>query len=296
MKDSMVRLTLMDGQASVFLATTQGIVDEARRIHQMSPVCSAALGRTLSIGALMGWMLKGEDDSLSVTIAGGGPAGKITVVAKPEGIVKGSIGRADVELPLRRDGKLDVGGAVGFDGDITVIRDLGLKEPYVGKVALASGEIGEDFATYFTLSEQQPSLVAAGVLVNPDETIRAAGGMIIHALPGCGEDLIEQLELRSILYADLSRHLDFYSSLEGMADAFFEGLNPVLQGKGTPTWRCGCSRERLERILLNLGREELSALYREDGQAELCCHFCRTNYLFSGTDLQSLLSELGGIP
>ena len=243
---------------------------------------------------MLGIMMKGEDESVTVTIKGDGPMGSLVAVAD-HGNVRACADDTQVELPLREDGKLDVGGAVGHSGRMSVIKDLGLKKNYIGQSELVNGEIAMDFAQYFTVSEQQPSLVALGVLVNGDRILKA-GGLLIQPLPGCPDEIIDQLELRSPMFADISREMTF-APIEQLCSDWFRGMDPVILERTPIAYQCTCSRERMEKALISLGRKDLTNLADEDHGAELVCHFCRSRYAFSENDLRELIrnaSEHGG--
>lgn len=286
--DEMLRLSLMEGQARVLLCRTTGMARRAAEIHRPSSTALAAMSRLMTAAAMLGVMMKDPDASVTVTVAGDGPAGKLTAVAHGPR-VKVSIHHPEADLPLKKDGHLDVGGLVGRQGRLTVIKDLGLKEPYIGQTALVSGELGEDFAQYFTVSEQQPSLVALGALVH-DRFCLSAGGVLVQPLPGCPEELLKQLELRSVFFSAISREVADVS-LEDLANAWFDGLDMKLLSRESLSYQCDCSRERMEKALIALGRQELEQLIDEDGGAELTCHFCRTAHRFSQQDLISLLER-----
>jgi len=269
----------------------RGMVEEARRIHGLSRVCTAALGRTLMMTAIMAADLKNETDSLTAILKGNGPAGSLVCTGRYGALVKGYIQNGAVELPPTPAGKLDVSGAVGQRGKLTVVRDLSLREPYVGECALASGEIAEDFAQYYAVSQQTPSLVYLGVRVKPDTgKVLAAGGVLIQPLPGCPEEDIQFLQERAQAIAGLTRRLEEGQALEA---ALFEALGerPAIEGRIIPRWECDCSRQRTEQALIALGREELHDMIEEDGGAELTCHFCLRRYQFSADDLTALLRE-----
>ena len=286
--DRVIHLQLMGGQARVLLMETTAMVQEASNIHNATPVCTAALGRLMTGTAMLGVMMKGERESVTVTIHGDGPMGTLMAVAD-HGYVKACADDPKVELPLRADGKLDVGGAVGHNGRMTVVKDLGLREPYIGTIELVSGELAIDFANYFTVSEQQPSLVALGVLTH-GEAVLKAGGLLIQPLPGCTEETLSQLELRSPMFADISREMTF-ASLEELLEGWFRGMEPEVLDEQPLGWRCTCGRERMERALISLGRKELQGLIDEDQGAELGCHFCHNHYAFTTADLKSLLER-----
>ena len=288
--DEMLHLTLCGGQARVLLGETTRLAQRASDLHRASAVCTAALGRLMTGTLMMGVMLKGAEESVSVTLKGGGPMGTLVAVAQG-GDVRCCCDDAGVELPLREDGKLDVGGAVGREGRMSVVKDLGLKEPYVGQCNLVSGEIAMDFANYFTVSEQQPSLVALGVLTQAGRVLKA-GGLLIQPMPGCTEETLQQLELRSPMFADISRELAA-APKEELAEDWFRGLDPVLLDRTPLNYRCTCSRDRMERALLSIGRKDLAEIIADGKGAELCCHFCNAEYRFSTEELQALLAQAG---
>ena len=284
--DEMLQLDLMNGQARVLMCETTQLVQDAANIHHATPVCMAALGRLLSGTAFLGVMMKGEQESVTVTLKGNGPMGTIVAVAD-HGDLRVCADNPQVELPLREnDGKLDVSGAVGSVGRMSVVKDLGMREPYVSQCELVSGELGIDFANYFTVSEQTPSLVALGVLMMGDSVVKA-GGLLVQPLPGCEESVIEQLELRSPMFADISREMTFASKEELLED-WFRGMEPKLLERTPLRYHCSCSRERMERALANLGREDLQEIIDDDQGAELSCHFCHSHYTFSTQELIAL--------
>ena len=287
-QDELLHMTLCDGQARVLLASTRQLTQEAADIHHTTPVCTAAIGRLMTGTVMIGAMFKGEKDSVTVTVKGGGPAGTLIAVSTP-GKVKACMDNPLVELPLKPDGKLDVGGAVGKDGRMSVVKDIGLREPYIGQVELLSGEIAEDFAMYFTKSEQQPSLVALGVLVAGGQVLQS-GGILVQPLPGYTEETLSQLELRSPMFSAVSNELNF-ASIEQLAMDWFRGMDPVILGRRPLAFECGCSRERMERALVTLGRRELNQLIAEAEGAELNCHFCRNRYHFSTDELRELVNK-----
>ena len=287
-KDGMVRISLMEGQARAFLIDSTRLVEEARRIHSLSRTATAALGRTLTGASMMGAMLKDERDSLTLMIKGGGPIGTVMAVARSDGSVKGYVDWPDTELERRPDGKLNVGGAVGKDGQLTVIKDLGLREPYVGKTNLVSGEIAEDLAMYFTASEQTPSLVSLGVLVK--DQVLAAGGLIIQVMPDCSEIAIKSIENSAPMFMDISKTIADYG-LDGALEQLLCHLEPQVLDRLTPVYRCDCSRERFARGLISLGKKELTQLIEEDHGATLDCHFCNKRYRFDEAQLRELLAN-----
>lgn len=286
--DGMLRLSLMGGQARAFLCDTTRLVQNAQHIHHLSRVSTAALGRLLTGASMMGAMLKNEQDSITVYIKGGGPLGTVLAVAKADASVKGYVDNPDIEPPLRPDGKLDVGGAVGKNGQLTVIKDLGMREPYVGRVNLRSGEIGEDLAMYFTASEQTPSLVSLGVLTGHE--VVAAGGLIIQIMPGCSEVALKSIELSAPMFMNISKTFAEYG-LNGTMQQLLGHLEPEIIDTMRPAYRCDCGRERFERGLISLGADELTALINEDHGAELNCHFCNCSYRFTEEQLRALLNQ-----
>lgn len=284
--DEMLRLSLMGGQARVMMCETTAMCQRAADVHASTPVCTAAMGRLMTATAFLGVMMKGDNESVTVTVKGGGPMGTLVAVAN-HGDLKVCADNPQVDLPLREDGKLDVGGAVGHSGRMSVVKDLGLREPYIGQCELVSGEMGMDFANYFTVSEQQPSLVSVGVLVNGNVVLKA-GGLLIQPLPGCEESVLEQLELRSPMFASISREMT-YAPKEQLIEDWFRGLEPELLERTPLSYCCGCSRERMEKALISLGRKELQTLIDEDKGAELGCHFCHSRYAFTTDELKDLL-------
>lgn len=284
----MLRLTLGGGQARVFLCDTTQMAQQARDIHHASNTCSAAMGRMIAAAAIMGANLKSEDDRITLTINGGGPAGPLCAVAGPNGTVKVTVEHPEVELPLKANGKLDVGGAVGKDGQLTVMRSSGFGEPYVGRVALVSGEIAEDMAMYYLESEQTPSLCALGTLVS--ENVVAAGGVLIQVMPGCTEELLSQLEIRAELFSAISQMLS-EMTLEQIVEGCFRGLNPQILEELPLALQCDCSRPYIERVLLSMGEKELRDLIATQGGCEVTCHFCRKQYAFTGDELSELIRQ-----
>ena len=234
----LLRMTLKQAQARVFICDIKELAQAARDIHHASNVCTAAMGRMLAAGAVLGAQLKSEDDTITATINGGGPAGAMTVVTHANGHLKITIAEPEVELPLKANGKLDVGGALGSDGRLTVMRSLGFGEPYVGQVKLVSGEVAEDFAMYYTASEQIPSLCALGALVG--EEVISCGGVLIQAMPGCSDELLDQLEIRAELFSTISQALS-ENTIEEIARDYFRGLEPEVLEITPLTLTCDCS-------------------------------------------------------
>ena len=287
--DRLTHITLADGMVRGLLLTATQTVTTAAAIHGTSPVATAALGRTLMATGFLGAMLKSDEASVTVTIDGNGPLGKIVCIGDNNS-VRGLVEHPNVVLPLRPDGKLSVGMAVGNEGRLSVVKDLGLKSPYVGQTSLVSGEIAEDFATYYVTSEQQPTLLSLGVLVN-GEHVLSAGGILLQPLPGCDDKIIEKLEFRSPMFADISREL-CYEPLLTLVEKWLEDLHPVVLAEKSFQYRCNCTRERMERALITLGKEELTRMIEDEQEgAELHCHFCKKAENFSQKDLAVLLHK-----
>lgn len=290
--DYIVRGTAADGQIRVFAITAKNTVEEARRRHGTSPVVTAALGRLLSGGAMMGAMMKGDADILTLQIQGDGPAGGLTVTADAKGHVKGYAIHPVVSLPASPAGKLDVGRAVG-SGVLTVIRDIGLKEPYSGQVALISGEIAEDLTYYFAASEQTPSSVALGVLMNRNNTVNCAGGYILQLMPGIDDSLIGVLEERLSQIPPITTLLSSGKTPEDIVTDILDGFNPTLSEEKLPVaFQCNCSKERLKKALVSLGQKELESIINDGETIEMNCHFCNTNYHFTISELEELLTSM----
>lgn len=290
MEDHIIRATAADGLIRAFAAVTTQMVHQAHVTHETSGVASAALGRTLTAAAMMSRMMKNERDVLTIQVKGGGPLEGIVVVSDSSSNVRGYVYNPQVYLPLNAVGKFDVGQAVGKNGYINVIKDMGLKEPYVGYVDLVSGEIGEDLAYYFATSEQIPTVVALGVLVNPDESIVTAGGYIIQLMPGANEEIVEYLEDK-VFFADaittmLTDGLEPSQILERLLGEKGLEINDRLLCK----YQCNCSRDRMERNIISLGPMEISEMADEQHGAELQCHFCNKKYNFTEDELRSLIS------
>lgn len=293
------------GSYRVYLTISTDIVEEARKIHDTTPLASAGLGRVLTGAGLMGLLLKNEEDKLTVIFKGDGPAKQILATANAKGEVKGYIANPDVDLPLTEAGKLDVGGSLGV-GDLTVIKDLGLKEPYVGTIALVDGEIADDLTAYYFISEQQNSAISLGVKVDVDYTIKAAGGMIIQMLPDAQEESIDALEA---MLADLApittlvenaEAANAGKSEEGVLSAMLDDIfgnmpddyKLEVLGYKDMRWYCDCTRERVEKALMTIGEDDLREILEEDGQAELTCQFCCKKYNFDKNDLERMLDTI----
>lgn len=285
-----IRCISRDGTLTVMAINSTDIVNKAVEIHETSAVCSAALGRLITAASLMGSVLKGKDHSITLRLNGGGPAGSVIAVSDSMGNVRGYVGQSVVEIPLNAKGKLDVAGAVGKDGFLTVIKDLGMKEPYVGKTPIVSGEIAEDITAYYSISEQTPTVCALGVLVNPDLTIKAAGGLLIQLLPTAMDDTIDLVEKsieglepisslidRGMIPEEICRHALKYFELDVLDDA-------------EPEYKCYCSRERVEAALISTGEEELLDMAKEE-KTEVSCQFCDKKYVFTPDDIKNLVKK-----
>ena len=281
---------LLNDEVSVVACDTTALVREAKEIHGTYPVATAVLGRTLSAAVMMASQLKHESHNLTININGGGPAGTIIATAKADGTVKGCIANPEVNLPAREDGKLDVGGAVGTDGFLTVVKDIGLKEPYVGRTQLESGEIAEDLAYYYLQSEQQPTIVYLCTWVDIDTRVIAAGGLVIAPLPGASEESLQMVEERLHLINNYALMLMNLSPDEAVRK-IFKGLDLKHLGDSELSYCCDCSRERLEQVLISLGEAELRDIIEQDHGAELTCRFCNKKYQFSENELNKLLLE-----
>lgn len=284
--DDMLHISLMGGEARALLCRTTGMTRSMAAIHAPSDVAMAAMSRLMTASAMLGVQMKDKQASVTVTVAGNGPGGKITCVAHG-GNIKISAMNPKVTLPPKKDGHLDVGGFVGHEGRLTVVKDLGMKEPYVGQTNLVSGELAEDFASYFTVSEQVPSLVSLGCLVNSGYCL-SSGGILVQAMPGCAESTIDMLEARSPFFYYISREVADMP-LQKLAESWFEGMDMTILEKEPLRYECDCSREKMEKALIALGRQELTQLIEEDGQAELTCHFCHARHHWTKQQLTDLL-------
>ncbi len=292
MGDEIVRAMGAGGLVKAAAITGRDLVERARTIHTLLPVATAALGRLLMGASLMGDMLKEEKGTITLRVQGGGPLGVLLAVSDWEGNVRGYVDNPHVDLMEKHPGKLDVGGAVGCNGMLTVSKDLGLKEPYNGSVQLVSGEIAEDLAAYFAESEQIPTACALGVLVGRDQSVTAAGGYILQLLPGAGEDIITRIETGVQAVGSVSRVLEGGLDGEGLLRAVLPDFRLEILEKHPVEYRCSCSRDRVTRALISMGREELTALIREQGRAELACQFCRRVYRYTKEDLEEILASM----
>ena len=300
-------ITAMDksGSFSISLAITTDMVEEARRIHETTPLATAALGRVLTGAGLMALLLKSKENKLTVQFKGDGPAKQILATAYGDGRVKGYISNPAVDLPLRSDNHLDVGGAVGI-GELTVIKDLGLKEPYIGKIALVSGEIADDLTAYYYISEQQNTSVALGVKIAKDLSVLCAGGMIIKMLPGASEESVSALEemlgklpplttvIETVLLRSAGKSED--GILSDLLGEIFKDMPEEFSVEKLDMkemhWECDCSEERLEQVLMTIGKKDLKEIIEEDGQAEIVCQFCRKKYFFDREHLEKIYEQM----
>lgn len=283
-----VRTISKDASVVASAIDAKEIVSEIERIHKPSAVVTAALGRLSIAASLIGNGLKGDGDTVTIRMDGGGQTGILIAVADSRGNVKSYVGNPIVEIPLNKYGKLDVAGAVGSSGTLSVVKDLGLKEPYVGQVPIVSGEIAEDIANYFAVSEQIPTVCGLGVLVNPDLTVRAAGGYLIQLLPFADESCIDILEANVNKLPPVTAMLDSGMTAEDIAMRVLEGLEPNVLDTLEAGYKCDCSKERVERALISLGREELVKMSEEEELVEVCCHFCDKKYNFSREEIVEL--------
>lgn len=288
MNDYILRATAGNGSVRLFIADTRETVEQAFLYHKTTPVMSAALGRALTGVAIMGSMLKNKSDVVTIQIKGDGPGGGLTVTADAKSRVKGYVNNPIVDIPLKENGKLDVQAALGY-GTLTVIKDMGIKEPYVGQIPLVSGEIAEDLTYYFAKSEQTPSAVALGVLVDRDYNIKQSGGFVIQMMPDADEDIISKLEEKLRNIEPVTTMLDKGMTPEDILQKLVGELNPKILDKLPVEYYCSCSREKTERALLSLGKKEIASIIEEDRQATLHCHFCNKDYIFSEDDLINML-------
>ena len=289
--DRIIRLSDEEGHIRAFAASTTELVEKARRIHGTSPVVTAALGRMLTANSMMGIMLKGVKETVSLQIRGDGPLESAVTVSDCFGNVRGYVTNPLVDIPPKYKGKLDVGGAIG-NGTLTVVRDMGLKEPYVGKVELKSGEIAEDIAYYYAVSEQVPSVVALGVLVDRDLSVKAAGGYIVQLMPDATEEEIAKIEGNLSGLAPVSTQIAEGYTPEMLLDGVLKGFMLKEVTEVTPEYKCNCTKERIEKALVSLGKTELKKIADEDGGAELGCYFCGKKYNFSAEELISLAEKI----
>lgn len=289
MSDQLVRAISKDGFVKAVAVSTRDLTERARQIHHTTPVATAALGRTLAAASMLGNALKGEGASVTLQIKGDGPLGTILAVSDNEGNVRGKVDNPQVDLPLRPDGKLDVGAAVGHEGMLTVIRDLNMKDPYVGSVSLLGGEIAEDLAAYFVESEQIPTACGLGVLVDRDRSVLTAGGYLIQLLPGAREEIVSRVERGILAAGSVTALLKADSDPESLLRRVMPDFELEILEKSPIEYRCYCSRERMEKALISLGPEEMRSLIDEQGSAEMTCRFCDSVQKFTREDLERLL-------
>lgn len=293
MKDYMIRAIGAGAQIRAFAATTKETVETARKNHNTSPVMTAALGRLLTAGAMMGSMLKGEKDILTLQIKGDGPGKGLVVTADSQGSVKGYAITPQVIIPANGAGKLDVGAAMG-NGMLNVIKDMGLKEPYVGRAALQTGEIGDDLTYYFAVSEQVPSSVGLGVLMERNNTVKQAGGFIVQLMPFAKESVVARLEENLANIASVTSLLDAGKGPEEIVGLLLEGLELEILDKMPVEFRCDCNKKRVEKALISLGKKEVGEMIAENKPVEVGCHFCGTDYTFSAKELKEIMKKAQG--
>ena len=290
MSDYMIRATAANGQIRAFAATTRDLTEYARNAHNTSPVVTAALGRTMTAAVMMGSMLKGDKELLTVKIQGDGPIGSLTVTADSKANVKGYVNNPDVMLPPSKEGKLDVGKALDL-GVLTVIKDIGLKEPYSGQTHLVSGEIAEDLTYYFAASEQIPTSVALGVLMNKDNTVPQAGGFIIQMMPYAEEETISKLEKKIAEFKSVTYALEHEHTPEKMMEDLLGDMDMKIYEKVPTQFHCNCSKERVEKAVISVGKKEIQNMIDDGEPIEVNCHFCNTHYHYSVDDLKRMLNE-----
>ena len=291
MKDYVIRATAGDGQIRAFVATTRNMVEEARNLHKTSKVATAALGRTLTATSMMGLMMKNDGDKITVIIKGGGPIGSILATANAKGIVKGYVDNPDVVVEDYENGKLNVAAAVGKDGTVRVTKDLGLREPYNGSYPIVSGEIAQDLTYYFAVSEQTPSVVALGVLTKEEE-VEYAGGFIIQLMPDAVEETISKLESNVAKLDSVTNMLKEGKTPQDILNIVLDGLNPQILETYDVGFECECSKERVEGVLISIGKHQLEEIIREDKKAEICCQFCNSKYIFDEEELKAILDKM----
>lgn len=288
MTDYIVRASAADNQIRAFAASTRELVEHAREIHGTSPVASAALGRLLTAGAIMGSMMKGENDIITLQVKCNGPIQGLTVTADSQGTVKGYAYNPEVMLPPSEKGKLDVGGALG-QGMLSVIKDLGLKEPYVGQTHLVSGEIAEDLTYYYAVSEQVPSSVALGVLMNKDNTVKRAGGFMLQLMPFASDDTINRLEKKISEIDSITKLLDQDMSPEMILDYILGDMGLTIMDRVDTKFECNCSKDRVRKAIISIGQKDITEMIEDNESIEVNCHFCNQHYMFTVDDLKDIL-------
>ena len=291
MKDYVIRATAGNGQIRAFVGTTTNMVETARAFHGTSKVATAALGRTMTATSIMGLMMKNKGDKVTVIIKGGGPIGTILVSSDVEGTVKGYVQHPQIQVQDYPNGKLNVAGAVGTEGVVKVIKDLGLREPYNGAYPLVTGEIAEDFTHYFAISEQTPSVVSLGVLTKETE-VECAGGFVVQLMPDATEEVISQLETNISKLSSMTNMLKEGKTPEDILEIVLSDLNPRILDKVDVKFECDCSKERVQEVLVAIGKQALSEIIEEDGEAEVGCQFCNSKYNYSKDELTNILSNM----
>ncbi|OFI06134.1 33 kDa chaperonin [Clostridium acetireducens DSM 10703] len=292
MEDKLVHAIAKNGDIRIIGATTTNLVNKGVSIHKCAATAAAALGRMLTGGLLMGSMLKSENDKVTIQILADGIARDIVVTAYPDGHVKGYIANPLADLPLNSKGKLDVAGIVGKNGNLLVIKDMGLKEPYVGQVPIYTGEIGDDLAYYFTVSEQTPSAVGLGVLVDTDLSIKASGGFIIQMMPGADELLADLVTYRLQELNSITELINKGMDIKEILELIFKDMDLKILNESMPLYKCNCSREKVIKALISIGKEELQKIYNDNKEEELQCHFCNKKYKFTHDEIGSILEDI----
>lgn len=287
----LVRMISKDGSAVACAVNSTDIAARIERTHKTSAVVTAAVGRLATAACIMGYSLKGDEDTLTLRINGAGETGSIIAVANSKGNVKAYVQNPIVEIPLNQYGKLDVKGAVGSNGFLSVVKDMGLKEPYVGQVPIVSGEIAEDITSYYAISEQTPTVCGLGVLVNPDLTVKAAGGYLVSLLPFAPDEVISQIEENIKNIESVSTMINNGLTPQKICELLLNGLEPDLLEEAEVLYKCDCSRSRIEKALISVGKDELKAMQEEEDGCEVCCHFCNKKYKFTGDELELLCAE-----
>jgi len=292
MADKLIRAVAKNGEVRIVAAITTELVNKGVDIHKCAPTAAAALGRMLTAGSLMGSMLKGDTDVLTLKINGGGIAKGVTVTAHSDAHVKGFIGNPNADLPANNLGKLDVSGIIGKQGNLSIVRDMGLKEPYVGQVPIYTGEIGDDIAYYYASSEQVPSAVGLGVLVDKDLSIKAAGGFIIQMMPGADELAADLITYRLQEIPSITEFISNGKSIEEILEFIFEDMDlKILEGSLIPEYRCDCSKNRVERAFMSISLKDLEEIYNDGKQEEVVCNFCDKKYIFTHGDIGELIEK-----
>ena len=291
MSDFILRATDKNNHVRIFSAETTELVRQARGYHDTSPVTTAALGRLLTAASMMGYMMKGDTDVLTLQIRGDGPVGTVLATADSSGNVKGYVGNNLVDIPLKDNGKLDVSGAVG-KGKLTVIRDIGMKEPYNSTTELVSGEVADDLTYYFASSEQTPSVVALGVLAGGESYVRQAGGFILQLMPNCPDDVIDQIEKNIHVLPSVTNMMENGLGADGIIAMVMNGLEPQIREKVPVAYVCDCTKEKVEKALMTIGKSELESIVEEGKPVDMSCHFCQKHYKFSLDDVRSILKTL----